>query len=80
MKEYQDFPHKMILNVEQIARNLGAPRSGNVVLLGAASPYIRLDFAHLENGIRQIFGRKGENIVEMNLKALRAGKEMKKNL
>ena len=78
MKEYQDFPHKMILNVEQIAKDLGAPRSGNVVLLGAASPYIQIDFAHLENGIRHIFGKKGENVVEMNLKALRAGKEMEK--
>jgi len=78
MIEYQQFPHKVILNAEQLAKDLGAPRSGNVVLLGAASPYIGLDFSRLENGIRQIFGKKGENIVEMNLKALRAGKETEK--
>jgi indolepyruvate ferredoxin oxidoreductase beta subunit len=75
MDEYNRLPNKIILNVEQIAKDLGVPRSGNVVLLGAASPYIGIDFSKLENGIRQIFGRKGDEIVEMNLKALQAGKE-----
>jgi Pyruvate ferredoxin/flavodoxin oxidoreductase. len=45
-----------------------------VVLLGAAAPYLNIDFAKLENGIRSIFGRKGEEVIEMNLKALRAGR------
>jgi indolepyruvate ferredoxin oxidoreductase alpha subunit len=73
--EYERMPHKVILPVEQIAKDLGTPRSGNMVLLGAASPYLGIDFSALENGIRQIFGRKGEEIIEMNLKALQAGKE-----
>jgi indolepyruvate ferredoxin oxidoreductase beta subunit len=76
MAEYDYLPNKVIINVEQIAKDLGAPRSGNVVLLGAASPYIGIGFSELENGLRQIFGRKGEEVVEMNLKALRAGKEV----
>jgi indolepyruvate ferredoxin oxidoreductase beta subunit len=74
MEEYEHLPHKVILNVEQIAKDLGTPRSGNMVLLGAASPYLGIDFSKLENGIRQIFGRKGEEIVATNLKALQAGK------
>jgi indolepyruvate ferredoxin oxidoreductase beta subunit len=75
MEEYDRIPNKVILDVEQIAGGLGAARSGNVVLLGAASPYIGIDFSRLEAGIRQIFGRKGDEVVELNLKALRAGKE-----
>jgi indolepyruvate ferredoxin oxidoreductase beta subunit len=74
MEEYERLPHKVILNVEQIAKDLGASRSGNMVLLGAASPYLGIDFSKLENGIRQIFRRKGEEIVATNLKALIAGK------
>ncbi|MDR0799558.1 MAG: indolepyruvate oxidoreductase subunit beta [Dysgonamonadaceae bacterium] len=70
--EYERLPNKVILNVEQIAKDLGAPRSSNVVLLGAASPYIGLPFEQLEKGIRSIFERKGEEVVELNLKALRA--------
>jgi indolepyruvate ferredoxin oxidoreductase alpha subunit len=74
MSEYALLPHKVILNVEQIAKDLGAPRSGNVILLGAASPYIGINYSGLEKGIRKIFGRKGTEIVETNLKALQAGK------
>ena len=73
MAEYNKLPHTVILDVEQIAKDLGALRSGNVILLGAASPYLPIDFFKLENGIRSIFGRKGGDVVEMNLKALRAG-------
>jgi indolepyruvate ferredoxin oxidoreductase beta subunit len=78
MEEYDQLPHKIILDVERIARDLGAMRSSNVVLLGAASPFIDIRFAQLENGIRRIFGRKGEEVVETNLKALKAGKEYSK--
>jgi len=73
MKELDKLPHKIILEVEQIAKDLGTPRASNVVLLGAASPFIGIDFDKLEDGIRSIFGRKGEGVVETNLKSLRAG-------
>ena len=73
MEVYNTLPNKIILDVEQIAKDLGAPRSSNVILLGAASPHLPIDFVKLENGIRSIFGRKGESVVETNLKALAAG-------
>jgi len=73
MEVYNSLPNKVILDVEQIAKDMSAARSSNVVLLGAASPYLPIDFVKLENGIREIFGRKGESVVEMNLKALSAG-------
>ena len=73
MKACDSLPNKIILDVEQIAKDLGAPRSSNIVLLGAASSYLPIDFYKLENGIRRIFGRKGEAVVEVNLQALLAG-------
>jgi indolepyruvate ferredoxin oxidoreductase beta subunit len=73
MKAYDRIPHKIILDVEQIAKDLGSPRSGNVVLLGAAFPYLHIEFSKLEAGIQSIFGKKGGEVVNMNLKALRAG-------
>jgi indolepyruvate ferredoxin oxidoreductase beta subunit len=78
--EYDKLPNKIILEVERIAKDSGAPRASNVVLLGAASPYIGIRFDKLEDGIRSIFRRKGEEIVNTNLKALKAGKECSKNL
>ena len=79
MKEYDKLSNKVILDVERIAKDLGASKSANVVLLGAASPYLNIDFSKLENGIRSIFGKKGDQVVEMNLKALRAGERESKN-
>lgn len=38
-------------------------------------PFLGLDADKFEAGIRSIFARKGEQIVEMNLKAFRAGYE-----
>ena len=70
---YNQLPNKIVLDVEQMAKDMGAPRSSNVILLGAASPHLPIDFSKLENGIRHVFGKKGEAVVEMNLKALAAG-------
>jgi indolepyruvate ferredoxin oxidoreductase beta subunit len=75
MAEYDRLPNKVILDVEQMAKDAGSARSSNVVLLGAASPFLSIGYEKLENGIRCIFGRKGEEIVEANLKALRAGRD-----
>ena len=49
-------------------------------MLGAASPYIMIDFEKFEEGIASIFGRKGSDVVEANLKALRAGREFAESL
>jgi indolepyruvate ferredoxin oxidoreductase beta subunit len=45
-----------------------------MVILGAASPYIGLPFESLEKAVRKLFARKGEEVVETNLSALRAGR------
>lgn len=66
-------PHAVSLDVDEIAKSVASPRAANIVLLGAASPFIGIETAKIEEGIRAIFGRKGEEVVEMNLKAFRAG-------
>ena len=47
----------------------------NIVMLGAASLFLDIPFGKIEEGIRQLFGKKGNDVVELNLKALRAGRE-----
>ena len=51
------------------------PRAANVVLLGAASPILGIGIEKIEDGIRRFFGRKGDDVVAMNLKALACGRE-----
>lgn len=71
--ELEKLPHKVVLDVEAIAKDLGSVRSANIVMLGAATPFIGIDYDKIEDGIRHIFGRKGGDIVQINLKALQAG-------
>ena len=69
-------PNKVMLDIDKIARDLGSARSANIVMLGAATPFINIEYSAIQDAIRSIFGRKGEEIVEMNLKALEAGREI----
>ena len=62
-------------NANAIAKELNA--RGNMVLLGAAAPYLEIEFAELEKAIKAIFGRKGDAVVETNIKAIRAGRDAK---
>ncbi len=72
-KELDKLPHKVVFDVETIAKAAGSVRAANIVLLGAATPFLGIEYEKIEAGVRQIFARKGEEIVAMNLKALKAG-------
>jgi indolepyruvate ferredoxin oxidoreductase, beta subunit len=72
-EELDKLSHKVILDVEAIAKEVATARAANIVMLGAAAPFIGIEYNKIEDGIRRIFGRKGEEVVEMNLKALKAG-------
>ena len=75
MEEVKKFPRNIAIDADKIASDLGSPKSANMVILGAASPFINMPFEKLENAVRSIFGRKGEDVVKINLQCLRAGKE-----
>ena len=63
------------IDAEAIAKEAGSARAMNIVMLGAASLFLDIPFERIEEGIRQLFGKKGNDVVELNLKALRAGRE-----
>jgi len=75
MSELKKAGNTIVLDADAIAKDLGSSRSGNMVILGAASSFIALPFESLENAVRQLFMRKGEDVVDLNLKALRAGRD-----
>jgi indolepyruvate ferredoxin oxidoreductase beta subunit len=75
LSEIRKIKNNVIIDADAIAKEIGSARSGNIVVLGAASPFIEMPFASLENAIRKLFERKGEEIVELNLKALKAGRD-----
>lgn len=75
IKTIKEMKNSIVIDVDSIAKEAGSQRSANIVLLGAASPFLGLEIDKMEDGVRMVFGRKGEDIVEMNLKAFRAGLE-----
>ena len=72
-REIASLPHSVALDVDAIARQAASPRAANIVLLGAAAPFLGIAPEKLEAGIRAIFARKGDAIVDTNLAAFRAG-------
>ncbi len=67
-------PRVVAIDAESVAKAEGNIKSSNMVMLGAASPFIELPVSSLEKGIREIFSKKGEEIVGINLKAFHAGR------
>lgn len=76
LKRIQSLEHSVTIDVDTIARSVASPRAANIVLLGAASPFLGIEVDKIEEAIRTVFGRKGEAVVEMNRKAFRAGLEI----
>jgi indolepyruvate ferredoxin oxidoreductase beta subunit len=75
LSEIRKIKNNIIIDADAIAKESGSSRAGNIVILGAASPFIDMSFESLQDAVRKLFGRKGEEIVEANLKALKAGRE-----
>jgi indolepyruvate ferredoxin oxidoreductase beta subunit len=78
MKCIEDSASSMLIDAKSIAKEAGSPKVYNIALLGAASPFIGIDSEELEKAIEVYFEKKGDNIVAMNLKAFRLGKENSK--
>ncbi len=76
LAELDSLPRVARLDIEQKARDLGAPRSANMVLLGMAARHMTiLTPEQLRAAIRAVFSAKGRKVVEDNIKAFDAGYE-----
>lgn len=73
--ELMNLDNVVAFDMDAIAKEVASPRASNMVLLGAATPFVGIAPEKIEDGIRTVFGRKGEAMVESNLKAFRAGLE-----
>lgn len=76
MAEIDAQPRHIALDADEIARDLGSPKSANMVILGAASPFLDIEYAQLQEAIRNIFRKKGDEVIQVNLDALQAGRDL----
>jgi indolepyruvate ferredoxin oxidoreductase beta subunit len=77
LSEIRNTQNHVILDADSIAKEAGSVKAANMVILGAASPFLGMSFGSLENAVRKLFSRKGEEIIEMNIKALKAGRDFR---
>lgn len=68
-------PNSVLIDAETLAKKAGNVRAANMVMLGAAADHLAIDVSFLEDAIKQIFGRKGERVVQLNLDAFNSGRE-----
>lgn len=75
MQEIDKVKNKVTLDADAIAAGLKSKRSSNMVILGASSPFLNgVTPQNLQDGIQEIFSKKGDNVVKVNIDAFLAGK------
>ena len=76
--------NRILVDADGLARQCGSIKASNMVMLGAALPFINIEPEEMEKAIAAIFERKGQDTVAVNISALQAGygaavKEKQKN-
>lgn len=74
--EIRKIKNHIILDADAIAKEAGSTRAGNMVILGAASPFINMSFESIRKAVIKLFERKGEDVVMINLAAIEAGRKL----
>ncbi|MDD4687129.1 MAG: indolepyruvate oxidoreductase subunit beta [Candidatus Cloacimonetes bacterium] len=72
-KSIRAVKNHLLFDADEIAKEVKAPRAMNIVVLGAAIKQLGFSADEIGESIKSIFVRKGEAIVDANLRALQAG-------
>ncbi len=77
-KEIKKIKNHILIDADQIAKDVGSVRSANMVILGAAMSFMDIDKKEFEKAISERFSSKGDKIVNTNIEALNAGEKAAK--
>lgn len=75
LKAIEKFPLFRIVETAALAKEAGLARSVNMVMVGAASPFLPLAEKTLEETIRKAFAGKDASVAEANIKAFSLGRK-----
>ena len=76
----QAYPRTLVIDADDMAAAAGTARAMNMVMLGTVAPFLDMPIELIQEIIAEVFARKGEKVVEVNLKAFAAGLEAARNL
>jgi indolepyruvate ferredoxin oxidoreductase, beta subunit len=74
LAQIRSLPHSIVVDAEKLAREAGSARATNMVMVGAATHLLPVKPETIENAVRSLFQRKGDKVVDLNIRALRAGR------
>ena len=66
----------VLVHAAEIAREAGSTRASNMVMLGAGAPFTGIATEKLEAAIEGLFRAKGQEIVDINIRAFRKGLQL----
>ena len=72
-EEYSKLNNVVFIDIEQWAKDNNVPRSANMILLGAAQKSLGIGYEEIKAALGRVFARKGEEVVNANIKALNIG-------
>lgn len=72
-EEYSKLNNVVFIDIEQLAKDNNVPRSANMILLGAAQKSLGIGYEEIKAALGRVFARKGEEVVNANIKALNIG-------
>lgn len=78
LTQIRQLPNAITIDAHRLALQAGSGRATNMVLAGAASHYLPIKQETMKQFIRELFARKGEKVVDINLKAFDLGREAAK--
>ena len=76
MEQLNAIQNRVIVDADVLAAQCGNIKASNMVMLGAATPFINIEMKELEKAITATFERKGADTVKVNICALLAGYEV----
>ena len=75
-KALLSLPSALLVNGAHLARKAGSPKAQNMVVLGAALSALPYSSEALEKHIAELFARKSDRLVHINLNAFRMGRAL----
>ncbi len=74
LAEVKKIKNHIVFDADKIEKEVNNPKGTNMVVLGAASKYLKIDIEKLESAVKSNFAKKGDAVIEANIAALRAGR------
>ena len=75
LEQIRGIPQAILVESDRLAKSAGSAKAANMVIVGTASHLLPIKVETMKHYIENVFKKKGEKIIEANLKAFSAGRE-----